>query len=95
MVLKLTSSVMDFRSYIKVCVFLCKQQTQIYAISHAASPSSAPSASTIFIWFSHFSGENSALQDVNDEIKNKTKCNEKLIAPVKTMVDEDAQITIG
>ena len=85
---------MDFRSYTKVCVLLGKSQIQMYADLHAASLSSAPSASTVFIRFSHFSGENSGLQDVISKMKNNRKCNKKLIVGVKAMVDEDARIAI-
>ena len=56
-----------------VCAVLCKLQTDIYSILHAASPLPAPSASTVFRWFSHFSGENSAVKDIKGKMKNKTK----------------------
>ena len=62
---------------------LGKSQTQIYADLHAASPSSAPSASRIFRWIDcHFSGRKFGVPDFKGKVMNKTKRGEKLIAHV-------------
>ena len=66
----------------------------MYAILHAASPLSALSVSIAFRWVIHFSGEKSGLQNIKGKMKNNIKCNQKLIACIKALVNEDAQRTI-
>ena len=73
--------------------FLANSKTQKYAALHEASPSSVPSASKVFKWPNNLPG-NSGVRYIKVETKNKTKCNEKLIARVKAMVDENARKTI-
>lgn len=57
--IKTDFSVIDFRSYAN-------------ADLHAASPSPAPSASTVFRWFSHLSGGNSGEHQGSNEESNKS-----------------------
>ena len=68
---------------------LGKLQTQIYADLQAASPSYAPSTSTVFRQFSQFfffGGRNAGIQDMKGTIKNETKCHENLITYIKAMM---------
>ena len=85
---------MDFRSCINVCVWfsanrkfrynmsICMQQANYLSISKHSYQVVQP----------FFLGVNSG--NIKGKMKNKTKCNETLIARVVAMVDEDEWSTI-
>lgn len=91
---KTTFSTADYRSYIKVCVALGKNASEILADMRALGQPSAPSKATVFRWVKHFASGQASTEDNRGKMRKIKKCDEKLVASVKAMVDADSRVSL-
>ena len=94
MAAKLTFSDSDFYSYIKVSVALQKSALEILNDLRRARPTSTPSRAAVYRWMKHFESGNSAVGGATGKQKIMEKTDEKMVARVKAIMDEDARVTI-
>ena len=91
---KMTFSTKDYRSYIKVRVALGKNASDILAELRALGQPSAPSKATVCRWVKHFTSGESSTEDNRGKMQKPRKCNEKVVAMVTAMVEEDNRVSL-